>query len=57
MYLDFLEPPVTRVAQPIDEIGVLAIKILLRTMEKRDEKPGQLLLPPTLLLAKSVRQL
>ncbi len=57
MYLDYLEPPVTRVAQPIDEIGVLAIKILLRSMEKRDERSSQLLLPPTLLLAKSVRQL
>ncbi len=58
LYLDYIEPTVTRIAQPIDEMGVLATKILLEKIDKKnfpeDESTYQLLLAPTLIMGKSV---
>lgn len=61
LYLDYIEPRVTRIAQPIDEISTLATKILIDAMENKTEekniKDNQLLLPPSLILGNSVLKL
>jgi len=54
LYLDYIEPPMTRIAQPTDEIGILAVKTLINQIEEKHEDVSQLLLSPTLLLGQSV---
>lgn len=55
MHMDFIDPPLARIAQPIDEMGVLAVKILIRHMENKEEPASQILLSPSLIAGKSVR--
>lgn len=56
-YLDFLSPAITRVNQPIEEMGILAVKILLQILEKQEIGHPQILLPPSLIVRDSVRPL
>lgn len=54
-YLDFLNPPITRISQPTEEIGTLAIKIITQSIsEKVRSGSTRILLPPTLLERGSV---
>lgn len=54
-YLDFLNPPITRISQPTEEIGTLAIKIIIQNIVSKSTGEGtKILLPPTLLERESV---
>lgn len=55
LYLDFLNPPITRISQPIDSISTVAVKMLLETIT-RDEPASQngILLPPSIIYRSSV---
>ena len=54
-YLDFLSPAITRVNQPIEEMGILAIKMLLQMIRDNRANHSQILLPPTITVRDSVR--
>lgn len=56
-FLDFLDPPVTRISQPIKEIGILAVKILIERIENDKQECTKLQLPPQLIVCNSVKTL
>jgi LacI family transcriptional regulator len=56
-YLDFLDPAITRISQPIREIGTLSIKILTQKMETHKPVNAKIQLPPELVLGKSIKQI
>jgi LacI family transcriptional regulator len=57
VYLDYLNPAITRVGQPIGEIGTLAVKILTQRMEEGSDRKAQMQLPPKLVLGNSVKRI
>ena len=54
-YLDSLSPAITRVNQPIEEMGILAVKMLLQAMKGTEPGPVQILLPPSIIVRDSVQ--
>ncbi len=55
IYLDYLDPAITRVNQPINEVGMLAVKLLIQRIEKSDKvSAAQIQLPPQLIVCNSV---
>lgn len=54
-YLDFLSPAITRVNQPIEEMGILSVKILLNIVRDKEANRPQILLPPNIIVRDSVR--
>ena len=53
-YLDYMNPPITRIGQPTDEIGTLAVKIMLQSLEGKRDLETRILLPPELIERDSV---
>lgn len=56
-YLDFFSPPITRVIQPIEEMGILALKILFNMLKNKKTSHTQILLPPSIIVRDSIRTL
>lgn len=54
-FLDFLDPAITRVSQPVEEIGILSVKILLQSIDNHSNENTQLQLPPRLIVCNSVK--
>ncbi len=55
VYLDYLDPAITRISQPINEIGAMAIKLLMqRIAGDGDMQQARLQLPPQLVVCNSV---
>ena len=58
-YLDFFDPPLTSVGQPVSQIARMSIKMLLEMMEKREKgeaiQSKQILLNPVIVYRKSVQ--
>ncbi len=57
VYLDFFDPAITRIAQPINDIGSLSIKLLIKEIDNPDLAPMHILLPPSLIIRDSVATL
>lgn len=57
LYLDYLNPPITRVAQPLEDIGVIAVKILMQKILEQTELHSEILLKPNMIQRDSVRVL
>ena len=55
--LDFIDPPVTHISQPITNIGTLAIKVLMQEISNRSQKAAQIKLPVKMVIRDSVRNL
>lgn len=53
-YLDYLDPAVTRISQPTDEIGTLAVKILMESISGEKSGNVQIQIPPKLIVCNSV---
>lgn len=53
-YLDFMNPAITRVSQPINEIGSLAVKILINSLEDGQRSNASIQLSPRLIVCNSV---
>lgn len=53
-YLDYLDPAVTRISQPTDEIGTLAVKILMESISGEKSGNAQIQIPPKLIVCNSV---
>ncbi len=54
-YLDFLSPPITRIVQPLDEIGTIAIKILLQSIGDGNRSDAKIVLPASLKVRNSIK--
>lgn len=57
LLFNYLDPAITCIGQPTDEIGTLAVKLLIRAVRDADAPPSQLHLPPSLVIRRSVRNL
>lgn len=56
-YLDFMNPAITRVSQPIDEICSIALDILLRNIKNKTRSVEKIKLSPKLLIRNSVAKI
>lgn len=53
-YLDFLVPAITRIGQPVEEIGKTAVRLLLESIREEVRCRTQLQLPPERIVRDSV---
>ena len=53
-YLDFLVPAITRIGQPVEEIGKTAVRLLLESIREEGRCRTQLQLPPERIVRDSV---
>lgn len=56
-YLDFLVPAITRISQPLEDIGKIAVKLLLESIHDGIRSQTQIQLAPNMILCDSVRPL
>ena len=56
-YMDFMEPPITRISQPTEDMGKLATKILFDRIDSVPNNTSQLKLSPSLIAKESVRSI
>ncbi len=56
-YLDYLSTPLTCVAQPINDICKIAVRLLFSRIKNEDIKADQVFLQPSLKMRESVKQL
>lgn len=56
-YLDYLDPAITHVSQPINNMAALAVKILIQRINKQAEACSQIKLPTQLVVNASVKHL
>lgn len=55
-FLDILDPVLTRVSQPVDDMTLLAVKLLLGNMkQKQVDEPSHIMLPPSIIEGGSVK--
>ena len=57
IYMDYLIPPVTRISQPVEEMGKLSFKLLHDSIENRKRLGTQIELAPDLISRESVKNL
>ncbi|WP_295937481.1 LacI family DNA-binding transcriptional regulator [uncultured Alistipes sp.] len=55
-YLDFLVPAITRISQPLEEIGKTAVRLLLESIRENSRSQTQLQLAPHMVHGGSVKQ-
>ena len=55
LYIDYLNPPVTRVAQPVASMGIAAIKMLVNSKRQNGDLHSTMLLTPTIINRDSVK--
>lgn len=56
-YLDYLETPITCIAQPVSDISKIAIKFLFSRLNNNEDNINQVLLKPEMKFKKSVRRI
>jgi LacI family transcriptional regulator len=52
--MDYMEPPITRISQPTEDMGKLATKILFDRIDSVPNNTSQLKLSPSLIAKESV---
>ena len=55
--LDYMTPPITRVSQPVEEMGKLASKLLFSSIENNTRKTNKLELVTTIKAGQSIRHI
>lgn len=55
--LDYMTPPITRVVQPVEEMGKLASKLLFSSIENKTRKTNKLELVTTIKVGQSIRHI
>ena len=56
-YMDYMEPPITRVSQPVEDMAMLATKLLFDRIDGISSGASQLRLSPTIIQGESVGRL
>ncbi len=54
--LDFLSPPITRISQPTNEMGMMAVKILMQMIKNGSTPHTKMLLKPDIIKRGSVKR-
>lgn len=54
-YLDYMAPPVTRIAQPVDNICMAAVKLLLQSIKAKTPADCHLLMSPVTIMRDSIK--
>jgi len=57
IYLDFLSPAITSIKQPLEDIGLLAVKILLQEIDGNSRAENKIKLPPSIQIRKSIKRI
>ena len=57
VYMDYLVPPVTRISQPVEDMGKYAARLLFESISKKKVLNTQTELAPNLIISESVRNL
>ncbi len=57
VFLDYLNPPITRVCQPVEHIGIVAVKILMDSILGLSTRQPSMLLPPSMITRNSVKSI
>lgn len=55
IFIDYLNPPITRVAQPVSSMGIAAIKMVANSIQNSGELHSNMLLTPTIINRDSIR--
>ena len=55
LFIDYLNPPITRVAQPVSSMGIAAIKMVVNSIQNSGELHSNMLLTPTIINRDSIR--
>lgn len=55
LYLDYLNPPITRIAQPLVNIGVIAVKMLMQKITEGTDLHSSILLKPNIIKRDSIK--
>ncbi|MCI1683415.1 MAG: LacI family transcriptional regulator [Bacteroides sp.] len=55
LYLDFLNPPITRIAQPVTSIGIIAVKMLMQNITEGSQIHSNILLRPNIIKRESIK--
>lgn len=53
-YLDYISPPITRIVQPQNELGSIALRIMIRSIEENERSDAHIMLAPNLKVCESV---
>lgn len=53
-FLDYISPPITRIVQPQNELGSIALRIMIRSIENNERSDAHIMLAPTLKVCESV---
>ena len=53
-YMDYMEPPITRISQPVEDMAMLATKILFDHIDGSAASNSQLKLSPGVIMGESV---
>ncbi len=56
-YLDYLNPPVTRVKQPITDIAETAMSLLLQAIAKKEDLQANICMTPSIVLRNSIKHI
>lgn len=54
-YMDFMEPPITRISQPVEDMASFAVKILFEQISNHSTNANNLKFAPSLISAESVK--
>ena len=57
LYLDYLNPPITRIAQSLENIGIIAVKMLMQKILEETELHSEILLKPNIIKRDSIKVL
>ena len=55
IYLDYLQPPVTRIAQPTENMGIAAVKLLVTCIKEGRQLSTKIFMAPTIVSRDSVK--
>lgn len=55
IYLDYLNPPITRVAQPVERMGIAALHLVLESIKEKKDLDSHLLMSPSVIVRDSIR--
>lgn len=55
VYLDYMNPPITRVAQPIENMGLAAVKMIINCIKEGKQLQSRIFMAPTLIMKESVK--
>ena len=57
LYLDYLNPPIPRIAQSLENIGIIAVKMLMQKILEETELHSEILLNPNIIKRDSINVL